>query len=596
MKSGARNGDAMNGDAVNISELDLAALAELQYELLSLEQREAVIRELHARLLADPAAAVELIARRDVDHDLQRLLRPQADDARFIQGVLTEVGRNRIDTGTFVRVVARRARAQRRRANWTAFGLPIAALLFVSVGMWWAMSGTAQTETLAAPAELAAADLRITAGTGKVRRGTGEMPATVGLDLRSEDLVIADAGMHMTYADGSRLELAAGTRVQLQRLTEGGGRQLSLESGELEAEIIQQQVGRPLVLNTKAARYEVERAGTRFFVRAEEQSSLVRMQAGEIRVIRRRDGNVSVVRSGETAVSSLAPPIIPESETETESKPEKEPENTSENEAWRERHPEWIWCDDFEQDRSGDYCEVDHAEGNFTREPHIGMGGSYGMRVISRPGVTDAGSLKLAFGRMPSGGFRPVDAGTAVYRDIYWRMYLRCQTNWRVRGDAQISRAMVFANGDWAQAALARIGIGGDRGLNLLLDPASGTDALGALQTVGYNDMARLRWLGAVATTTPIFAPGQADTWYTVETHIRLNDPNVANGVFEVWIDGKQEARITELDWLGSFDLYGINAVFIENGWKNGAPQLQERYVDNFVVSTAPIGLIDVQP
>ena len=68
------------------------------------------------------------------------------------------------------------------------------------------------------------------------------------------------------------------------------------------------------------------------------------------------------------------------------------------------------------------------------------------------------------------------------------------------------------------------------------------------------------------------------------------NDPGRANGVFELWISGGLEARLEGLNWQGAYSDYGINTVFLENYWNDGAPQPQERYFDNFVVSTQRIG------
>ena len=38
---------------------------------------------------------------------------------------------------------------------------------------------------------------------------------------------------------------------------------------------------------------------------------------------------------------------------------------------------------------------------------------------------------------------------------------------------------------------------------------------------------------------------------------------------------------------------YGINTVFLENNWNDAAPQPQERYFGNFVMSTRRIGCYD---
>jgi hypothetical protein len=78
--------------------------------------------------------------------------------------------------------------------------------------------------------------------------------------------------------------------------------------------------------------------------------------------------------------------------------------------------------------------------------------------------------------------------------------------------------------------------------------------------------------------------------WYCVEAHAALNDAGLANGVFELWVNGNLEAKGTGLNFVGTFSGYGINAVFFENYWNKGAPATQERYFDNIVVSTQRIG------
>jgi hypothetical protein len=69
-----------------------------------------------------------------------------------------------------------------------------------------------------------------------------------------------------------------------------------------------------------------------------------------------------------------------------------------------------------------------------------------------------------------------------------------------------------------------------------------------------------------------------------------LNDPGQANGRFVLWVDGVEDARIEQINWLGSYSAFGVNAVMLENYWNGGAPTEQSRYFDNFVVSTARIG------
>jgi Big-like domain-containing protein len=256
--------------------------------------------------------------------------------------------------------------------------------------------------------------------------------------------------------------------------------------------------------------------------------------------------------------------------------------------------PGWIWCDDFEQDRLAGYFEYNSDNGSFVRAASVGRGGSYGMRVHFAAGQQSAGALHLAFGKTPDPYIRPVDAGTATYRELYWRMYVMNQPGWTGGGGDKLSRALIFASSTWAEAALAHVWSGSGSDANyLVLDPASGTDLQGNLVTTQYNDFANLRWLGATRSGTPLFDAAHVGAWHCIEAHARLNDPNQSNGVFELWMDGALNARETSLNWVGTYGQYGFNAVFFENYWNAGSPQAQDRYFDDIVVSTAPIGCGD---
>jgi hypothetical protein len=130
----------------------------------------------------------------------------------------------------------------------------------------------------------------------------------------------------------------------------------------------------------------------------------------------------------------------------------------------------------------------------------------------------------------------------------------------------------------------------------LLSDPASGTDPGGTLLTTTFNDFNNLRWLGFQRGVTPIFSAAESGKWHCVEARVKLNAPGSADGLFEFWIDGRLEASRTGLNWVGSWQSYGINAVFFENYWNTGAPGERRRYFDNLVISAARIGCLESLP
>jgi hypothetical protein len=251
----------------------------------------------------------------------------------------------------------------------------------------------------------------------------------------------------------------------------------------------------------------------------------------------------------------------------------------------------WIFCDDFEQNRLGSYYEYDNSSGGFVRNAAAGVGSSTGMRASwTQAGQVAAGHLSLAFGRTPDPYFKPVDAGTANYREIYWRFYVRPQVGWQGGSNWKLTRVMVFATSNWAEAMVAYVS-GHFTDPQIDLDALSGTDAAGNLKTTKYNDFNNERELGQVNGTTPIFGPSGGGQWYCVEAHTRLNDAGQSNGVHEFWVNGSLEARETGLNFVGSYSAYGINALnVLENYSNNGVPQAQYRDFDNVVVSTQRIG------
>jgi hypothetical protein len=328
----------------------------------------------------------------------------------------------------------------------------------------------------------------------------------------------------------------------------------------------------------------VTRFGDTVGVTAGWSSSLGSIDAGGHFVAPSEPGPVSVVAHLERPVSLTATSWVEVRDAEPDVTP-----TAGECDA---PSPDWIWCDDFDVDRLSSYFEYNDGGGSFTRVAGVGTEGTAGMRVQFSPGLVDAGSLHLAFGNTPDPYMASVDAGTENYREIYWRIFVRNVPGWIGGGGDKLSRAMVFAAPTWAQAMIAHVWSGGSgAGANhLVIDPARGTDAAGALLTTGYNDAANLSWLGAAQSATALFDAAHVGEWHCVEAHIRLNDAGQSNGVFDLWIGDALEAQRGGLNFLGGYNAFGLNAIFLENYWNAGAPAAQERVLDRFVVSRERIG------
>ncbi|VAW39591.1 hypothetical protein MNBD_GAMMA01-1990 [hydrothermal vent metagenome] len=253
-----------------------------------------------------------------------------------------------------------------------------------------------------------------------------------------------------------------------------------------------------------------------------------------------------------------------------------------------------FFCDDFETTAPLSDRYFESSTTNFLPADGVGRGGSRGLRAVFDVGTVGAGSIKKSFGRTPSSyiGNHAVNP-TQDYDEIYWRIDVRTQPGWQGGGGSKLSRATTLAASDWSQGMIAHLWSDGPSG-RLTMDPASGIDTNGNLVTTGYNDFPNLRWLGNKTGDLDLFSTANSGTWFCIEAHIKLNTPGSNDGIFEFWIDEVFQKGSYDLNWHDTWNSdpenLKINAIFIENYWNSGSPVAQERYMDNFIISTSPIG------
>lgn len=255
-------------------------------------------------------------------------------------------------------------------------------------------------------------------------------------------------------------------------------------------------------------------------------------------------------------------------------------------------HPDWIFCDDFESDDAlvGDkrYYEHDNNDGDFIPVANAGIDNSKGMQTIWQSGEIDAGHLSLGFGRNPSSYMNRNIHSDKDFREIYYRMYVKHGPGWE-GNPYKLSRTSVVSSSDWSQAMIAHLWISNSLNDTLAVDPTSCVTN-GVVQCSGWNDTSHLQWLGQVEGSYPIFSTENSGQWNCIEVHVKLNDPGQSNGIHEYWIDGALQARASNLNFIDTYTEYGLNHLSFENYWNGGSPLTQQRYFDNIVVSTSPIG------
>lgn len=255
---------------------------------------------------------------------------------------------------------------------------------------------------------------------------------------------------------------------------------------------------------------------------------------------------------------------------------------------WQVLHPDWLWCDDFENDNSlGDnYFEVVRSNSYFGVSQEASFDGEGSLKATFLPGISHAGDIKFSLGRSP---VAPTRYTNEDFNEVYWRIYVMHEPGWD-GNPHKLTRATVFSSSDWSQAAIGHLW--NNSSLGLALDPVSGVSG-NMVVTHGYNDFDNMTWLGNKSGLIEIFANENVGKWQCIEVHMALNTPNRSDGVFEFWIDGELQASSNDLNWRDGYTQYGINAIFIENYANGGMTRVQSRYMDNFIVSRQRINCKD---
>jgi len=255
----------------------------------------------------------------------------------------------------------------------------------------------------------------------------------------------------------------------------------------------------------------------------------------------------------------------------------------------QEGDPATIWYDDFNGPAKT------YAQGSSPLDDRESFGGAPGasLACVYEKGTQGKGGRMVFFGDCPAYRDKVVRKGEK-FDEIYWRIYVKHQPGWTGGGEAKLSRATSLVTENWAQAMIAHVWSG--PGDSLTLDPARGVIG-DHVVTTHYNDFTHLHWLGnSPASTFKFSSASEAGWWVCVESYAKLNTPGQRDGVNLLWIDGHLEAERKNLNWRGSYTEHGINAVFLEGYWNQGSPVTQTRWLDNFVISTKPIGPVVCPP
>jgi hypothetical protein len=231
--------------------------------------------------------------------------------------------------------------------------------------------------------------------------------------------------------------------------------------------------------------------------------------------------------------------------------------------AWKARHPEWIWFDGFETAKDLKAYEDRRANEMFITGKEA-FQGAHSLCQHYKKGQVEAGWIV----KSPKVGFpdhifvqwrHKFEKGFAGFPPKMARIRCRPHSgNWKSR----------FAVHCWI-----------DKKGRVVAD-------VSAPESSQANSSG---WLAVARSDFSFKDPKNIGRWVCFEMEVKLNTPGKADGLYRIWADSKLIAERTGVDLRGKTK-NKINEVMLDCYWNGGSPKVQNRYYDNFVISTKKIG------
>jgi len=231
---------------------------------------------------------------------------------------------------------------------------------------------------------------------------------------------------------------------------------------------------------------------------------------------------------------------------------------------WQQLHPDWLWCDDFESADtilSNRYQDV--SANGFSVVKHDAFNGTRCLQQHYIQDQVDAGWI-----------IRVSDQGFPDH--IFMRWYHKFEAGFQGFPE-KMARIRHRDRTTWTSTY----------GVHCWLE----TDGVLALDVAAPNSSQgnSAGWLPIDRSTFTFANSGNIGRWICFEMEVQLNTPGKTDGLYRLWADDILLAERTNVDLRGN-TTEKINEAMLDCYWNGGSPKPQNRYYDNFVISTKRIG------
>lgn len=195
-----------------------------------------------------------------------------------------------------VQLAEKQQQARRRQASrWRWVVVAFALMLLAGTGVWW---WQVMQQPIGVIAEVT--------GIPSLARGSRWQPISEGMTICSGDRLstLPDQSLTLRYRDGTILQLAGDSSVDLQGESSRQGKRVNVAWGTLIADVAQQPAGRPMLIETPISNITVR--GTRLWLSADDARTRLDVIEGLVEMARKSDGKSVDVREREYAVATPA--------------------------------------------------------------------------------------------------------------------------------------------------------------------------------------------------------------------------------------------------------------------------------------------------
>ncbi len=237
------------------------------------------------------------------------------------------------------------------------------------------------------------------------------------------------------------------------------------------------------------------------------------------------------------------------------------PSQAGECDQWQERHPDWIWCDDFESD--GDL--KDRYQDYSTN----------GMSVSSDDVFEGEHALKQHYERGQEGAGWITRVGSHPDH-VFMRWYHKFEQGFEGAPPKMARIRYRPRYGDWRAVFAVHCWIEDDI-------------VLADVRAKNSSQCNSAFYLPKAKSEFSFDDPANIGRWICFEMEVKLNSPGSTDGLYRIWADNELIVERLNVDLRGSTD-DKINELMLDCYWNGGSPKEQNRYYDNFVIATSRIG------